>query len=222
MEKSNFSSDIVITLDSQEVLNGIEYLKEKGENYWTIAKEVGEFLYRKIIKINAKQVLEIGTSIGYSGIIIAEALSQTGGHLYTIESHEDRFKKATKNFKKAKVSSAITQILGHAPQVFMPDDQKPTSMRRKSGVLHKFNSFNPIFQGKSFDLVFLDATKKEHISFFKAIQPFMAQPHTIITDNIISHKEAMQEYLHYVNSLPNYKSKLLNIGAGILVSDSAN
>jgi predicted O-methyltransferase YrrM len=164
--------------------------------FWNITPETGLFLNQLIRTINAKKVLEIGTSNGYSAIWMAEALQDTGGHLYTIESHKKhRHKEAQKNFAKAgkAISNRITLILGHAPEVI------PSSP-------------------STFDLIFLDATKYEHEDYLKAILPRTHKGSIIITDNALSHKKDLKPYRKAANKHPKLQTSLLNIGTGLLIS----
>jgi len=176
---------------NKSLLNSLEKTRHL---FWNISKETGLFLNQIIRVNNIKTVLEIGTSNGYSGIWIAEALTHTKGHLYTIESHKKlRFHLATENFAKAKLTPYVTQILGHAPDVIPP---KP----------------------KYFDLIFLDATKYEHTDYLKAILPKTHKGSIIITDNAISHEKELDPYFKKANKTKSLKNFLLPIGSGLFIS----
>jgi len=200
-------------------------LEKTRHIFWNISTETGIFLNQLIRTNNIKTILEIGTSNGVSAIWMTEALEQnakaanlttttaklaknnasqsttnpkqqstTTHHLYTIESHKKlRFGLATENFAKAKLTNRITQILGHAPDVI------PT-------------------KPKTFDLIFLDATKYEHPDYLKALLPRTKKGSIIITDNAISHKKELAPYLAAIKKLPNFETNLLPIGSGLLVS----
>lgn len=182
-------------------------LEKTRHIFWNISTETGIFLNQLIRTNNIKTILEIGTSNGVSGIWMAEALEQNAKasakaktkstnqyHLYTIESHKKlRFGLATENFAKAKLTNRITQILGHAPDVI------PT-------------------KPKTFDLIFLDATKYEHTDYLKAILSRTKKGSIIITDNAISHEKELAPYLATIKKLPNFETSLLKIGSGLLVS----
>jgi len=169
-------------------------LEKTRKLFWNIPPETGLFLNNFIRLNKPANVLEIGTSNGYSAIWMAEALSQTGGHLYTIESHKKlRFPLAKKHIAKAGLTPHVTQILGHAPEAIPP---KP----------------------KKFDLIFIDATKYEHIDYLKAIVPRTHKGSTIITDNAISHKKDLKPYFKKVAKLKNFETHLLDIGSGLLIS----
>lgn len=169
----------------------LEKLEQTGKEFWIVPRETGEFLNKLICEKNIKCVLEVGTSIGYSGIWIAEALSHTDGKLYTLESHNERFNQAKKHFEEAGVSKYITQLKGHAPDIEIPD---------------------------MFDLLFLDATKVEYVSYIKTFLFHMKKGGIIVADNAISHRKELAEYEKYIFNSDQLKSELLEIGTGIFVS----
>jgi predicted O-methyltransferase YrrM len=177
----------------QTVLSSLEKeAKEKNNPYWIISHETGEFLNNLVREKNMKRVLEVGTSIGYSGIWLAEALTHTGGKLYTIESHDERFKIASANFQKTGLHDYVIQLKGHAPDVEIPD---------------------------MFDLLFLDATKAEHISYLTAFLFHMKKGGIIVADNALSHEAEMKDYKNYIFSSDQLKSKLIEIGTGLYYSE---
>lgn len=173
----------------------LQELEKNRSEFWNISRETGVFLYNLILNSDIKKILEIGTSNGVSGIYMAEALREKKqGHLYTIESNfKLRFPLATENFKKAKLTPYITQILGHAPDVI---PKTP----------------------KLFDLVFLDATKYEHPLYLDAILNRLSKNGMIITDNAISHKQELAPYFKKISKLKSFETHLLDLGTGLLVS----
>jgi predicted O-methyltransferase YrrM len=176
----------------QKTLETIE--KEKLENNnpcWIITRDTGEFLNKLIRDNNFRKVLEIGTSIGYSGIWMAEALSHTGGKLYTVESHNGRFKTAEQNISNAGLTAYVQQLKGHAPDVPIPD---------------------------MFDLLFLDATKVEYVSYIKAFLFHMKKGGIIIADNALTHEKELSAYKEYIFNSPQLESKLIKIGNGLFYS----
>lgn len=170
----------------------LEKLEKTGKEFWIVPHETGEFLNKLIREKDMKRVLEVGTSIGYSGIWIAEALSHTNGKLYTLESHNERFNKAKKHFAEAEVTKYITQLKGHAPDIEIPD---------------------------MFDLLFLDATKAEYVSYIKTFLFHMKKGGMIVADNALSHRKELAQYEKYIFNSPQLKSELLEIGTGIFVTE---
>ena len=137
--------------------------------------------------------MEIGTSTGYSGIWLALGLNETGGHLYTIESHKkERYQIAQENFRKSGLKN-ITSILGHAPEDL------------------------PL-EPKFFDMAFFDATKNEHLSYFLALKDRINPGGTIITDNIASHRNELQNYIDEIAKTPGWESEERQLGTGLLIS----
>lgn len=178
----------------KNIFDVIKNLQKTIDIYWNVGEQTGQFLNLIIKSFNCKKVLEIGTSNGYSGIWIAEALSQNNGHLYTIESHKkERFGLATGNFKKSGLTKNITQILGHAPEAI------PSSP-------------------KFFDLILLDATKYEYCDYLKTVIPHTKKNSIIIADNVISHKKELKEFSKKISALKNFQSFELNIGKGLLLA----
>lgn len=168
-----------------------EESKTEGNPYWIISHSTGKFLNDLIMKNNIKRALEVGTSIGYSGIWLAEALMHTGGKLYTIESHNERFEKAKKHFNEAGLLDYVVQLKGHAPDVQI---------------------------NEMFDFLFLDATKSEYVNYLVAYLFHMKKGGIIAADNALTHQEELKEYSDYIFSSPYLESKLIEEGNGIYLS----
>ena len=184
---------ILKTMESK-IKNLLHELEKTKEIFWNISPEVGKFLNLLIKDRKYKTILEIGTSNGYSGIWLAEALKKTKGHLYTMESNlKKRYPIAVNNFKKSGLSTYITTILGHAPE-------------------------NIPKTPKIFDLIFFDATKEEHLEYFEALKCRVKRGGIIITDNIISHKKELKNFIKTLENLPSWHSIILNIGSGLMLS----
>lgn len=67
---------------------------------------------------------------------------------------------------------------------------------------------------KQFDFIFIDATKREYLDYFKKCEKLIKKGGIIACDNVISHKEKMQNFLNYIE---NFQSVTLNLGKGILL-----
>lgn len=180
----------------QKILEELE-VTGKQSNFWNVPRTSGLFLNLMVKLLKAKNVLEIGTSNGYSGIFFAEALSHTGGRLYTVESHKERFALARANFEKSGLQPFIEQIFGHAPEVFK-DVEK--------------------LQNIEFDLAFVDATKMEYKSYIEAFWPLLKKGGLIIADNSTSHGEDMKSYLDFVSNNPDMQSVLLPVDNGLMLT----
>jgi len=180
------------------VLEKLEKIPDRQERFWNVSPETGKFLNILTHSIGAKTVLEIGTSNGYSGILFAEALSHTGGKLYTVESHQERFDLAHDNFKESGVLQFVEQLFGHAPEVF----ETPEFQQR----------------GLLFDLVFLDATKMEYSSYLDAVLPLLKQNGILLADNMLSHEQSLENFLTQVQRNQELSSVVIPLGSGLLMA----
>jgi predicted O-methyltransferase YrrM len=133
-----------------------------------VTKEVAEYL-KFIVKSNGiKNILEVGTAIGYSGILMAKEIEKNGGKLYTIEIDEERYNLAQENFKKSGLNN-IVSIKGDAVEEIKKIDEK-------------------------FDFVFIDASKGHYMEFFEASYKLLNKDGIIFIDNIMFRGYLYKEY----------------------------
>lgn len=167
-------------------------LEKTQKQFWNIARVTGEFLNLLIRTSKAQNVLELGTSNGYSGIWIGKALKETGGKLTTIEFYEKRIRPARENFAKCGVLDVITAIEGSAIKIleYLPENEK-------------------------FDFVFIDANKSETLKYFELIHPHLVSGGILAVDNVLSHEEKVKPFIDTINAHPDYENVVLNLPAGL-------
>ena len=140
----------------------IKEIKKDAEinNVPIISKEIREYL-KFIIRTNKniKNILEIGTATGYSGIIMSEEIQDRNGNLTTREIDGDRFKIAQSNFEKSNLKG-IEQIFGDATE-----------------EIEKLN--------KTFDFIFIDAAKGQYKKFFEDSYKLLNEGGIVFIDNIL-------------------------------------
>src|SRR3989344_8955282 len=173
----------------QELLNELEEFGQKNISYYNIPAATGKFFYNLVLISKAKNILEVGTSNGYSTIWLAEAVKYNKGKVTTIEVSEHKIKMALENFKRAKLSN-IKIIHGDALKEI------------------------PKLKGK-FDFLFLDAIKEDYANYFKLTYPKLTKNAIIVADNAIMFEKYMKDYLSYVRNHKNSKSVLMPIGSGV-------
>ena len=107
-------------------------LEKTQKDFWNIPRQTAVLLNMFIKMMNAKSVLEIGTSNGYSGLWLAKALKATGGRLTTIEFYEKRQSIAIENFKKCGVIDIVKPLRGAACDIIesFNEDEKLRCYRK--------------------------------------------------------------------------------------------
>lgn len=182
----------MITSIDNKSLEVLEELEKTSKDFWNISHESANFLNMLIKISNSKNVIEVGTSNGYSGIWIANALKETGGHLTTIEYYEKRIVLAQENFKKCEVDDIITIKQGSACDVLQTIDHE-------------------------IDFAFIDANKSEYIKYFELINPKLKKGGIIAADNITSHSDKVTPFVEKIKSDTNYQVEILELPGGMLL-----
>jgi predicted O-methyltransferase YrrM len=163
-----------------------------------ITKETGE-LFNMILRLkNAKNMLEVGTSAGYSTIWCAEAISEQSGKIITIEQNPSKIKRAKENFQKADVIDMITIKEGLAMQVLT-----------ELNLQKEYKDF--------FDFVLIDADKENVIEYFDLILPMVSVGGVIITDNMLypeKFRQSMKKFSAHLKKNPKLRTITSPIGNG--------
>jgi len=164
-----------------------------------ISKNIGTFYNILLKSINAKKILEIGMSVGYSGLWFADAIMSNtqDGQIITIDREQFKIDNATRNFDEAGVSSLIKIREGEA---------------RK--ILHEIKEE---FNENYFDFIFIDADKESYIEYFDLCLPLVRKGGIIGADNILfpeRFNEMMADYLSHVRSKSNVQSVTIPIDNG--------
>ena len=164
-----------------------------------ISKNIGTFYNIMLKSIHAKNILEIGMSVGYSGLWFADAIMSNtqDGQIITIDREQFKIDSATRNFEEAGVSSLIKIREGEA---------------RK--ILHEIKEE---FGENYFDFIFIDADKESYIKYFDLCLPLVRKDGIIGADNILfpeRFNEMMGDYLSHIRNIPNVQSITVPIDNG--------
>lgn len=154
------------------------------------------FLNLLIRTKGARNVVEVGTSIGYTALWLGEAVRDTGGRVVGMENLGAKHKQALENLKRAKLDDIVEVRLGDAKEIVKDID-------------------GPI------DLAFLDAWKDDYVDYFDALLPKLSIGGCVVADNITfpeGVRELMKDYQAHVRAKPNVRSHLLPIGSGLEMS----
>lgn len=166
------------------ILREIEGLSEK--RYLPIIGPVkGKHLVDAVKRFNVKNVLEVGTLIGYSAILIALNLPEEG-RVVTIEMNPESAALAKENILKAGLADRIEVHVGNALI-----------------VIPRINA--------RFDMVFLDAAKDEYLQYLKLAENKLEKGGVVFADNVKMSAPEMRDYLNYVRNSGRYKSKYIGV-----------
>lgn len=188
----------------QTILDMEAYAREN--NIPIIEKDSITFIMKYIKLNNVKNILEIGSVIGYSSILMASVASDI--KITTIEKDQTRYLECLKNVKKCGLEKNIDVVFQDALDLNL------------SG---------------NYDLIFIDAAKGQNTKFFEKFSYFLSDKGVIITDNINFHGyvnskkeiesknlnslvEKIRDYIEFLKSNKEYTTKFYDIGDGLAVS----
>lgn len=204
---------IVSYINSLDTGNsGICNLIEKealADNVPIIRKEMGNLLKVLIALKQPSSILEVGTAVGYSSILMSENMPQ-GCTITTIENYEKRIPVARQNFKRAGKENVIKLIEGDAAEVLKDLTD-------------------------CYDMIFMDAAKGQYISFLPDILRLMPKGGLLISDNVLQEGEIVQsrygvtrrnrtihsrmrEYIYVLTHSEELVTSVVPIGDGITLS----
>lgn len=196
-----------------DMVNNYTLLKEiinyAKENKVPIMQSEGiDFVTTFIIKNQIRTILEIGSGIGFSAIMMA--LCYTDIRIVSIERDQDRYLEAVKNIKKFGLEDRITLIYNDAFNVKLTE---------------------------SFDMILIDAAKAQNQRFFELFKSNLKEKGYILTDNMYFHglvskdeKEIksrnlrgivkkIKEYITFLNKNEEFTTTIYEVGDGIAVSE---
>ena len=165
-----------------------------------VSKNIGMFYNILLKSINAKNILEIGMSVGYSGLWFADAVisnKQLDGQIITIDREKFKIDNARRNFEEAGVDSLIKIREGEARKILQ--------------------EIKAEFKENYFDFIFIDADKESYIEYFDLCLPLVRKGGIIGADNILfpeRFNEMTTDYLSHVRSKSNVQSVTIPIDNG--------
>lgn len=151
----------------------------------TMGPEKGKILARVVREIRPKRVLEVGTLIGYSAILIGRELD-ADARLITIELHADEARMAEENMRIAG-RAEVDVLVGDAIKI-IPKLKEP------------------------FNLVFIDAEKTEYCQYLKLIEDKLHKGSVIVSDNAGIFADQMRDYLDYMRTSPKCSNNHVQAG----------
>ncbi len=174
-----------------------------------IRKEMQSFLKVLLMIGKPRRILEVGTAVGFSAILMSEYMPEDG-HITTIENYEKRIPIARENFKRAGKEEQITLLEGDALDI----------MKGLEG---------------SYDMIFMDAAKGQYIHYLPEVLRLLAPQGILVSDNVLQEGDIMEsrfaverrnrtihsrmrEYLYTIKHHEELQTSILPLGDGVALS----
>ena len=159
MESSKYAQNLFKIRN--EIIQDIKN-ESLDENVPIITDEVLNYMIFTARNIKARNILEIGTATGYSGLFLAQIANENSGFLTTMEIDEIRYGKAVENFKKLGLFEKNKMIFGDALEEIPKLDKNV-----------------------KYDFIFIDASKGQYLRFFEMSYELLNENGTIFIDNLM-------------------------------------
>ncbi len=174
-----------------------------------IRKETQSFLKTLLVMHKPRKVLEIGTAVGFSALLMSAYLPE-GGYITTIENYEKRIPIARENFRQAGKEGEISLIQGDALAV----------MKELT---------------EAYDFIFMDAAKGQYIHYLPEAVRLLAPGGVLVSDNVLQGGDVlesrfaverrdrtihsrMREYLYELKHHDQLQTSILPLGDGVALS----
>lgn len=174
-----------------------------------IRKEMGNLLKVLLLLKRPQKILEVGTAVGYSSILMSENMPENC-RITTIENYEKRIPVAKNNFKRAGKEEVITLLEGDAMDILKELDG-------------------------TYDFIFMDAAKGQYINFLPELLRLMPAGGLLISDNVLQEGDIvesrygvtrrnrtihtrMREYIYTLTHAEQLETSIVPIGDGITLS----
>ena len=184
--------------------------RAKQDRIPIIRPQVQNLLKTIITGLKPGKILEVGTAVGFSAILMAQS-SPSDCRITTIENYEKRIPLARENFKASGYSDRITFIEGDAAKVLKD------------------------IKDITYDLVFMDAAKGQYLNFFEDVMRVLRPGGILVSDNVLQDGDIIQsrfavrrrdrtihsrmrEYLYVLTHDERLSTTILPMGDGITVS----
>ncbi len=193
------NSDICNTIEKEAIADEVPIIR----------KEMGNLLKVMLQLVQPERILEVGTAVGYSSILMSENMPHNCT-ITTIENYDKRIPVAKNNFKRAGKEDVITLIEGDALEVLKTLDGP-------------------------YDFIFMDAAKGQYINYLPDIKRVLRKGGLLISDNILQEGEIVEsryavtrrnrtiharirEYVYELTHSEDFVTSIVPIGDGITLS----
>jgi predicted O-methyltransferase YrrM len=183
------SPPVAQTEAEMKIFNVLDRMTKLHETYLSVPSQDGAALRLLTEAADAKNVVEIGTSTGYSGLWFCLALQKTVGHLTTFEIDPDRATKARGHFHDAGVENLVTIVEGDAHQQIL---------KLKTPI----------------DVAFIDAEKPGYVDYLNKLLPLVRPGGLILAHNV----DMVPDYVKAVTNNPGLETIFYMQGGGLAIT----
>ena len=194
--------------ENSEILETIEQ-EALAADVPIIRREMQSFLEVLLLMKKPMRVLEVGTAVGFSALLMSDYLPE-GGHITTIENYEKRIPIARENFRRAGKEDKITLIEGDATEV----------LAEMEGT---------------FDFIFMDAAKGQYIHYLPNVLRLLSDGGCLVSDNVMQDGDIiesrfaverrnrtihsrMRDYLYELKHSDVLETSIIPLGDGVALS----
>jgi caffeoyl-CoA O-methyltransferase len=170
----------------KQILAVLDRMVGEHQTYLSVPAQDGKALHLLTEAAGAKNMVEIGTSTGYSGLWLCRTLLNTHGHLTTFEISHERATSAREHFKEAGVDAMVTIVEGDA-------HEQITKLK------------DPI------DVAFIDADKTGYVDYLNKLLPLIRPGGLILAHNT----DMVPDYMKAVTTNPGLDTIVYTEGAGL-------
>ncbi len=177
-----------------DVLSALEMQAEKeklqqGETE-IMDLEAAKYISLLAISQKAKNIVEVGSGIGYSTLWLAYAASVTGGKVVTCEIDPSKADEARANLEKADLANYVEVLTGDARELFRHRDELV-------------------------DFLLIDANYGQYETYFDVVYKRMRVGSTIVADDVVAAENDLADYTTYVQNHPNLESVTIPMAQGL-------
>lgn len=166
--------------------------KEESIKAWHIPKSTGQFLFFLVNLLQPKNILELGTSIGYSSLWMGAAAEQYCGHIDTLEYFEEKIKVAEEYSEKAGLQNVIS--------------------------IHREKIIDFLNESEvAYDFVFMDADKGNYKNYFDILKQKASKNCLIVVDNAGNFQHRMTEFIEACKNDPEVATSFLPFDNGLFL-----
>lgn len=166
---------------------------DRSKKMLNLEPATAQFISMLVRSSQRKQLLEIGTSNGYSTLWLAWAARSTGGHIISIDRDEQKLLQADVNLQRAQLREFVDFFHGDATEIVAD------------------------FPGP-FDFVFFDADRITAPKQVQLLLPKLQPDVFVLADNVLSHPDEIADYLAAIKGIPDFEHIVVPVGKGLSIA----